>query len=110
MPFSPMSPRPWIASEIRAHVPAASGVFGLSNSGEWIYIGECANLQATLLGILQRPNTVFPRRVPTGFIFEICDSGNRLARQSILVDEYKPACNLPGTPEDLNDSREARLS
>ena len=109
MPFNPPFPRPFIASEVRARVPAESGVFGISNSGEWIYIGECANLQATLLAILQRPNDAFPDRIPTGFVFERCDLANRPARQRTLVCEYKPTFNQSGSLDEPDGSRERRL-
>jgi hypothetical protein len=99
MPFDPAFPRPFLASEVRAHVPAVSGVFGISNAGEWIYIGETANLQAALLSLLQRPNTRLPQQIPTGFVFEICDTANRPARQQCLVREYRPSGNVAGSDQ-----------
>lgn len=91
MPFNPPFPRSFTASTVRQCVPALSGVYGISNAGEWIYIGETDNLQATLLAHLQRPNKLLEHQ-PTGFIFEICDRANRPERHSRLVLEYRPTC------------------
>jgi hypothetical protein len=90
MPFNPAFPRSFTASTVRQFVPAISGVYGISNAGAWIYIGETDNLQASLLAHLQRPNSVMEHQ-PTGFIFEICDPANRPSRHSRLVTEYRPA-------------------
>ncbi|MCC6536039.1 MAG: hypothetical protein IT162_00710 [Bryobacterales bacterium] len=93
MPFSPAFPRPFAANEISANVPETSGIYGVSNAGEWIYIGETPNLRSTLLGLLQRPNASLDGRVPTGFVFEVCAEASRPERQHRLVLEYKPTCN-----------------
>ncbi len=93
MPFSGHMSRSFLASAVRMHAPAASGVYGLSNAGEWIYIGETDNIQAALLGHLQEMNTVLRKRRPTGFVFEICERAKRPDRQDRLVLEYEPVCN-----------------
>ena len=108
MPFRPPFSRPFTAMEVRSRVPAASGIYGISNAAEWIYIGESADLQSTLLGILDRPNPTFPQRKPTGFTFELCGFASRPARQGRLVTEYRPICNSFGDPPGLDDIQEAR--
>ncbi len=70
---------------IRAHAPNTSGVFGISNDREWIYIGESDNIQLALLAHLHDQ--------ATGFVFEICDRAGRFSRQDRLIFEYEPTCN-----------------
>jgi hypothetical protein len=70
-----------------------SGVYGISNAREWIYIGESDNIQGSLLTHLQELRTALMKREPTGFVFEVCDPASRSSRQDRLVVEYGPACN-----------------
>lgn len=100
MPFNPPFPRSFAVNEISANVPETSGIYGVSNAGEWIYIGETPNLRSTLLGLLQRPNASLDGRVPTGFVFEVCAEANRPERQHRLVVEYKPICNQPNQQQE----------
>ena len=93
MPFDQPFPRSFTESSIRRHAPALTGVYGVSNSAEWIYIGECDNIQQALLEHLQEGNTPLLVRQPTGFVFEICDWLKRTARQDRLILEYEPRCN-----------------
>src|SRR4051794_29074858 len=100
MPFYPCIPRPLTPVAVQAFAPTASGVYGISNAREWIYIGEIDNLRATLLVHLQEGETALKRLRPTGFAFEICDQAMRPTRQDRLVLEYEPTCNrrLPQYP------------
>lgn len=93
MPFEQFIPRPLTAGAIHTYAPASSGVYGISNAREWIYIGETENIQDMLLTHLQDSNTSVMKLEPTGFVFEVCDRARRLARQDRLVLEYEPACN-----------------
>jgi len=93
MPFDQPFPRSFTASSVREHAPPLSGVYGISNPSEWIYIGETDNIQAALLRHLQELNTALLKRQPTGFVFEVCDRAKRPDRQDRLVLEYEPTCN-----------------
>jgi hypothetical protein len=93
MPFDPPFPRTFTAVSVREHAPALSGVYGISNAGEWIYIGESDNIQAALLLHLQELSTALLKRLPTGFVFEVCERTRRPDRQDRLVLEYEPTCN-----------------
>ena len=93
MPFDQLFPRSFTAASVREHAPTASGLYGISNPIEWIYIGETDNIQETLLGHLRELGTSLLRRHPTGFVFEVCDRAKRPARQDRLVLEYEPAFN-----------------
>jgi hypothetical protein len=93
MPFDHFLPRSFTASAVRLHAPPLSGVYGISNALEWIYIGESDNIQETLLRHLQESNTALLKRQPTGFVFEICDRAKRPDCQARLILEYEPSCN-----------------
>ena len=98
MPFDRFIPTPFIVRTVQMHAPVASGVYGISNAREWIYIGETDNIQGALLHHLQDPGASLMKRQPTGFVFEICDEGRRSARQDRLVLEYEPVCNRARRP------------
>jgi hypothetical protein len=93
MPFDQFRPMPFTPRAIESHAPVASGVYGLSNAREWIYIGETDDIQGALFHHLQDPGASLMKRQPTGFVFEICDGARRPARQDRLVLEYEPVCN-----------------
>jgi hypothetical protein len=93
MPFEQMTPRPFTSNAVRIYAPAASGVYGISNAREWIYIGVADDIQDSLMTHLQDPGAALMKRKPTGFVFEICQGTRRPARQDRLVLEYEPTCN-----------------
>jgi excinuclease UvrABC nuclease subunit len=84
---------------VRAYAPVASGVYGISNASEWIYIGESDNIQVALQHYLQDVDTSIVEPQPTGFVFEVCHPSKRVARQDRLVCEYEPIGNRAGTRE-----------
>ena len=93
MPFEHLIPLPFTSRVIQTHAPIASGVYGISNAREWIYIGETENIQGALFDHLQDLNAALMKRQPTGFVFEVCDGARRPARQDRLVLEYEPMLN-----------------
>jgi len=99
MPFEPFTPRSFTGVSVRANAPAASGIYGISNAREWIFIGESDNIQASLLHDLQKGYSALLKRLPTGFVFEICAAAARRVRRDRLIQEYEPVCNrrLPGS-------------
>ena len=96
MPFNQFVPRNFTLDAVQTYAPVASGLYGISNAREWIYIGETDNIQSALLGHLQELHTSLMKREPTGFVFEVCDQARRPARQDRLILEYGPACNRQG--------------
>jgi hypothetical protein len=92
MPFSPFLPRSLTAVSVSSSAPPASGIYGISNAREWIYIGQTDNIRATLLGHL-REHSALMKEQPTGYVFELCDPAARSARQDRLVFEYEPRYN-----------------
>jgi hypothetical protein len=93
MPFEQFTPKSFTPVSVRANAPAASGIYGISNAREWIFIGATDNIQAALLRDLHQDNSAFLKRFPTGFVFELCDAADRRARQDRLILEYEPVCN-----------------
>jgi hypothetical protein len=93
MPFDQLIPRAFTSGGIRMYSPSASGVYGISNAREWIYIGQTDDIQGALLAQLADLDTSLMKREPTGFVFEECESADRPARQDRLILEYEPFCN-----------------
>ena len=93
MPFDQFVPRNFTPYSVQTYAPITSGVYGISNAREWLYIGESDNIQSSLLTHLQDLKTSLMKREPTGFVFEVCDQARRSARQDRLVLEYEPTCN-----------------
>jgi hypothetical protein len=93
VPFDPTLPRSFTAIAVRNYAPDTSGVYGLSNAREWIYIGESDNIQAALLAHLSDRDSELMRLAPKGFVLETCDRARRLSRQERLIGEYRPLCN-----------------
>jgi hypothetical protein len=98
MPFDHPIPHPFTAGGVRAYAPETSGVYGISNKMEWIYIGAAESIQDALLDHLESVGTPLMKREPTGFVFEVCDGSHRPRRHSRLVLEYEPICNRRSSP------------
>jgi hypothetical protein len=99
MPFYQRIPRPFLKAAVQTYAPKTSGVYGITNAAEWVYIGETDDIQAALLAHLQQSDTPEMKRLPTGFVFESCDLSVRSSRQDRLVTEYQPFCNRRSRPK-----------
>jgi hypothetical protein len=93
VPFENHGNRSFTRISIQNNAPAASGVYGLSNSRGWIYIGETDNIQGELLGYLDRPELFGEGERPSGFTYELGSAENRIQRRNQLVVELDPAGN-----------------
>ena len=93
MPFENCIARVFTNTSIYRDAPAVSGVYGISNAREWIYVGETDNIRARLMEHLQEESTSLTDRKPTGFVYEMCPSYSRMARQNRLILELEPVCN-----------------
>ena len=107
MSFAECGPRAFTVVSVRKNAPEASGVYGLSNGREWIFIGEADDIRARLLEHLQETNTRLTDRRPTGFTFEECPAETRLSRQDALIRQFVPFCNSPR--EHATKSRHRRM-
>lgn len=96
MSFASSNSFPFTESGIATYAPRGSGVYGIFNSKEWIYVGESKDMEARLFAHLRGESdqsACILRREPTSFIFETCDSTKRIARESALILELNPQCN-----------------
>lgn len=93
MPFAELTPRPFTSGGVETYAPATSGVYGISNALEWIFIGYTDDIHGSLLNHLRDFDTLLMKRLPTGFVFEVCAASHRAARHDRLIHEYEPACN-----------------
>lgn len=92
MPFANFGGYSFSSVSVRKNAPQLSGVYGISNGREWLFVGIADDIQAALLKHLSETGTPLQAHAPTGFTFEICGPG-RPARQSRLIQEMKPVCN-----------------
>src|SRR5688572_20118366 len=97
MPFENSLAHSFTVGSIRAHAPALPGVYGISNSREWIYIGYSENIQGTLINHLQERDSQLVRSRPTGFVFELAWAERQSERCGRLIQEYAPLCNHAAT-------------
>jgi hypothetical protein len=95
MPFENHGNRAFTAMAIDKNAPAASGVYGISNARQWIYVGETANIQAELRKLLQNPNPLLRDHIASGYTYELSSAEHRIERQSQLVRELQPVGNQP---------------
>jgi hypothetical protein len=93
MPFGNHGNRSFTAKSIGNNAPPASGVYGLADARQWIYVGEAGDIQAELLKHLQNPGSFLRQHPPSGFTFELTTAGQRIERQNQLVSELEPIGN-----------------
>ena len=81
---------------IASYAPRSSGVYGIYNSGKWIYIGEAGDIEARLYAHLRRQSdqsACIHRNNPTHFAFEEVEAAKRVDRERALIRECNPVCN-----------------
>jgi len=93
MAFQNHGNRSFTQISVHKNAPAASGVYGLSDAREWLYIGECADIRAELLNHLKNPTEFLRAHTPLGFTYELSSASDRLNRQKQLVSQLNPAAN-----------------
>jgi len=87
MPFPQGSTFALSTNSVRAHAPNSSGVYGIFNGSQWIYIGESSDIQRRLLAHLEDTEPYLKRFSPTGFSFELQSEASREARRDALILE-----------------------
>ena len=75
---------------IETSVPAVSGVYGLHTQRQQLFVGEAADLRATLLLHWNELGNLFLGRQPTHFSFEVCDADTRTQRVQQLIAKHRP--------------------
>lgn len=93
MPFENHGNRSFTAISVAKNAPRVSGVYGLADARQWIYVGEAADIQAELMRHLQNPHAFLMTHPPSGFTYELSAAGQRIERQSQLVVELEPIGN-----------------
>ena len=68
MPFESRFARAFLAVNIEREAPDASGVYGISNAKNWIYIDETENIRGSLMEYLGH-SSGSPANQPSGFSF-----------------------------------------
>jgi hypothetical protein len=88
MPFNPPLHRPFSESSVRESAPAPSGVYGVSNTVEWLSVGETDNIQEALLRHLRESDTGILECRANGFVLERFASGlhGAVARRAWLLN------------------------
>ena len=100
MAFSQPIPRPFSEHGIWVYAPAGPGVFGISNSREWIHVGQASNIRDALLACLKTPQGALLDYLPTGFVYEQCVPEVHANRRLQLIAEYRPVCERRGRPPE----------
>lgn len=96
MPFNTTAGHPFSEEGISTYAPPESGVYGIYNNTEWIYVGESQNIEKDLYAHLRsssEPSYCILSRSPAQFVFDLGDEMWRKARRDGLVEELKPGCN-----------------
>jgi hypothetical protein len=93
MPFENHGNRSFTVSSIEKNAPPASGVYGLADARQWIYVGQAADIQTELLRHLKKPHAFLREHPPSGFTYELTTPGHRIERQNQLVLELEPIGN-----------------
>jgi len=70
--------------------PDDSGIFGLKNHGEWVYIASSNNIRQALLYYLDGNMPWISQQRPVQFAYELVDRARRTLRCSQLTAEYRP--------------------
>jgi len=93
VPFANHGNRSVTVVSVNKNGPAASGVYGLSDASQWIYVGETANIHAELFQHLQHPDMFLKGHSPSGFTYELSSQEHRAERRNQLVSELQPIGN-----------------
>jgi hypothetical protein len=93
MPFENHANRSFTTISIGKNAPAASGVYGLADARQWIYVGETTDIRAELFNHLENPHGFLRDHPPSGYTYELTTPGERIKRQNQLVLELEPIGN-----------------
>ena len=66
MPFADCAARSFTIPSVRKNAPELSGVYGLSNAREWLFVGQGNNIRAQLLEHLNEVDTALMTQKPKG--------------------------------------------
>ena len=98
MPFNATTGHSFSEAGIATYAPRQSGVYGIYNNQQGIYVGESEDIEKSLYAHLHRQSEqsyCILSRSPTRFVFDL-DLGDarwRRAWEEGLIQELMPACN-----------------
>jgi len=98
MPFPGFRRYSFSQISIAQNAVPTTGVYGISNASEWIFVGSSDDIRSALLDHLHQSGSTVLSRIPTGFMFEPCDPGRCDSRCRTLVAELHPTCNTGEQP------------
>ena len=81
---------PLAFAAVRHQAPGASGVYTVSGSHRWVYVGETDDIRQSLFGHLNDASAPMDRFGPLSFSFQTVPASDRVSRQKALVAELKP--------------------
>jgi len=93
MPFGKHGNQSFMMTSVEKNAPHALGVHGLSNTRQWVDVGETADIPGDLLSHLPEPHIFLRKHPPSGFTWERTTPGRCIGRQIQLVLELKPSGN-----------------
>ena len=82
-----------LQSTIR-NAPPHSGIFAIFSWETCVFVGEAANICASLLALYDAVNSCWTRAFLTHFTIELVASESRVERQEERIRELGPVCNL----------------
>jgi len=71
MPFADCTAKSFTVPSVRKNAPELSGVYGLSNAREWLFVGQGNNIRAQLLEHLNEVDTTLMASKPQGFCVRV---------------------------------------
>jgi cell division septation protein DedD len=86
---------PFDEASIELGAPPVSGVYGLHDERQQIFIGESADLRETLLQYRNDSRRLFRHLQPTGFSIEVCPMELCAQRARALIAQYRPLAPAP---------------
>lgn len=96
MPFNAAAGYSFSEAGIATYAPRESGVYGIYNNNQWIFVGESEDIEKHLYAHLRRASEqsyCILSRGPTHFVFDLGDEMWRKIREEGLIEELMPACN-----------------
>jgi hypothetical protein len=80
-------------TSVLRNAPEESGVYGLCNADQWVYIGHSSSVRKALLEYLRGQMPYVLQWQPKHFMFEVLPYKQRISRQKVLAAHYQPTCN-----------------
>ena len=87
------------------NAPPDAGIFAIFAWDTCLFVGEAADIRASLLAIYDAANPCLTRVSLTHVTTELVASGSRVEQQEKRIRELRPVCNLAVGSPDCRDCR-----